>query len=109
MNITLDTLTIQLQYIVCFNRNICNLPTPTNGWGKQVDQHDTLLSDDIERIRILRNEVYSHTAQSEMSDAEFKSIWIKFEEISIRMETHMPGNSYRTVPIFYAFPELNLY
>lgn len=36
-------------------RNVCQVQPPKNGWGKQPNDNDTGISDDIERIRHKRN------------------------------------------------------
>lgn len=36
-------------------RNVCQVQPPKNGWGKQPNDNDIGISDDIERIRHKRN------------------------------------------------------
>lgn len=43
-------------------RNVCEVEPPKNGWGKQPNDNDTKISDDIERIRHKRNLICHETA-----------------------------------------------
>lgn len=56
-------------------RNLCPLPSPAQGWGKEPKASDILLSDDIERLRLFRNNYYAHAESSEISESVFKDIW----------------------------------
>lgn len=46
-------LDISIMYTII--RNVCQVQPPKNGWGKQPNDNDTDISDDIERIRHKRN------------------------------------------------------
>lgn len=56
-------------------RNLCSLPNPAQGWGKEPKATDTQISDDIERLRLFRNNYYAHAKSAEISDTVFKDIW----------------------------------
>lgn len=58
-------------------RNLCHLPRPAQGWGnpKGPQATDTQTSDDIERLRLFRNNYYAHRITTKISDNEFKDIW----------------------------------
>ena len=51
-------------------RHALDLKAPANGWGKAPGINDTNTADDIERIRIYRNEI-SHTLSYEMDTEHF--------------------------------------
>lgn len=56
-------------------RNLCSLPSPTQGWGKEPKSTDTQISDDIERLRLFRNIYYAHAESARISECLFKDIW----------------------------------
>lgn len=56
-------------------RNLCSLPSPTQGWGKEPKSTDTQISDDIERLRLFRNNYYAHAESARVSESVFKDIW----------------------------------
>jgi hypothetical protein len=70
-------------------RNICTkVCQPTNGWGihSLPQTYETTLGDDIERIRIIRNEVFGHTNSASVSENEFKKYWSIITSVCLRME-----------------------
>lgn len=56
-------------------RNLCGLPRPAQGWGKEPKATDTQISDDIERLRLFRNNYYAHANSASISDGEFEDVW----------------------------------
>lgn len=56
-------------------RNLCPSLEPTNKWGNKPTEYNLCVGDDIERIRILRNKYFAHSALAEISDDEFKELW----------------------------------
>lgn len=56
-------------------RNLCSLPCPAQGWGNEPRTKDTQISDDIERLRLLRNNYYAHAQSSVISNAKFEDVW----------------------------------
>lgn len=58
-------------------RNLGNLPCPAQGWGnpKGPKATDIQISDDIERLRLFRNNYYAHANSAQISDNVFKDIW----------------------------------
>ncbi|KAK3083934.1 hypothetical protein FSP39_005610 [Pinctada imbricata] len=91
---------ISLLYVLL--RNVCtclgvpqtsDLAPPTKGWGKDPTATDINMSDDIERIRILRNEIYGHLPQASIPSLEFNDVWRKLQDISQRMQA-ITGSDY---------------
>ena len=81
------TLLYTLLRNVCSNLNNAatpNLPPPSQGWGKDPLPTDVTLSDDIERIRLLRNAVFAHLADSKLSKIEYKQYWGKLKDVCCR-------------------------
>ncbi|KAK3082663.1 hypothetical protein FSP39_001908 [Pinctada imbricata] len=83
-------------------RNVCtnlrdplkaDLPAPSKGWGIDPQPSDVTPSDDLERIRILRNSVYGHVSQSSMPESEYQKHWQLLKDIASRMDTLL-GKSY---------------
>lgn len=52
-------------------RNMCSLPTPQKGWGKDPSPGDKSVSANIERIRMIRND-YGHIKHCRISESDFK-------------------------------------
>ena len=74
-------------------RNLCSnlrnpatpdLPSPTQGWGKDPLPKDVTLSDDIERIRILRNRVFAHLPRATLTINEYKQHWGTLKDVCRR-------------------------
>ncbi|XP_062567197.1 uncharacterized protein LOC134229463 [Saccostrea cucullata] len=76
-------------------RNLCSLPPPKLGWNKKPLGTDLSVAADVERIRYYRNEVYGHTTRAEISDSEFRIIWLDLEKISERFDKNRPGKNYK--------------
>lgn len=56
-------------------RNLCFLPCPARGWGNEPKATDIQLSDDIERLRLFRNNYYAHAKSASISDNVFDDVW----------------------------------
>ena len=66
------------------NSATSNLSAPTRGWGKEPKPTDTTLSDDIERIRLLRNGVFAHISRAKLTDDEYKQYWGQLMDVCRR-------------------------
>ena len=66
-------------------RNICGLSSPAKGWNVIPPITDTSISADILRIKILRNEVYGHTAIAQYDDATFEKFWQEISQPLVRL------------------------
>ena len=53
-------------------RNVIDLKEPKNGWGRKPSKINTNTADDIERIRMHRNEL-CHTSSFEMTTDDFNT------------------------------------
>lgn len=74
-------------------RNLCpGSLTPTKGWGKEPQATDTQLGDDIERIRLFRNENVAHVKSAELDDTEFEGIWSNLEDVVKRIQSFTTAN-----------------
>ncbi|KAK3083383.1 hypothetical protein FSP39_021203 [Pinctada imbricata] len=91
---------ISLVYVLL--RNVCtnlnnptkpNIPAPTQGWGKDPTPTDITPSDDMERLRILRNAVYGHISKASIPDTEYQIHWQELKDIASRMKIHL-GKDY---------------
>lgn len=67
-------------------RNLCSLPSPAQGWGKEPKPTDTQISDDIERLRLFRNNYYAHAESAVISDAVFKDVWKNLKLVFRRIQ-----------------------
>nr|XP_034330978.1 antiviral innate immune response receptor RIG-I-like [Crassostrea gigas] len=68
-----NTFDVTLLYTLI--RNLCCLPSPAQGWGKEPKATDTEISDDIERLRLFRNNYFGHAISTSISDGEFGDVW----------------------------------
>lgn len=77
-------------------RNLCPSLRPTRGWGFEPNVRDTKIGDDIERIRLFRNNFYAHASSTAISNDEFKNLWtgLKFviKRITIFTKTWNTAN-----------------
>ncbi|XP_020913295.1 NACHT, LRR and PYD domains-containing protein 14 [Exaiptasia diaphana] len=65
-------------------RNICNLPTPANGWDKEPAATSVNEEDDVVRLRLYRNNLYGHISEPALSDADFNKYWNDIETVLLR-------------------------
>lgn len=77
-------------------RNLCPSLKPTKGWGKDPDDADIQIGDDIERLRLFRNNYHVHADSAAISDAAFKDIWKNLKSVVHRLQKYM-YNSGRNV------------
>lgn len=74
-------------------RNLCPRSlTPTRGWGRIPHDTDIHLGDDIERIRLFKNENHSHVESGELDDTQFNSLWSSLEDIIKRIQSFTTAN-----------------
>lgn len=70
-------------------RNLCPSLKPTKGWGKDPDDADIQIGDDIERLRLFRNNYHAHADSAAISDANFKDIWKNLKSVVHRIQKYM--------------------
>ena len=70
-----DSNNFDITLLTILLRNISRLPSPTTGWDVMPPPSDTSISADIARIKMLRNEIYGHTAKAEYDDKTFEKYW----------------------------------
>lgn len=68
-------------------RNLCPLLRPTQGWGNTPQTTDTKLGDDIERLRLFRNNYYAHAVSKTIPDTEFESLWNDLKSVIRRIQS----------------------
>lgn len=68
-------------------RNLCPSLTPTQGWGLEPNNTDKKIGDDIERLRLFRNN-YAHADSTEILDAGFSNLWMDLQSIIRRIEIY---------------------
>ncbi|XP_056006636.1 uncharacterized protein LOC130050473 isoform X2 [Ostrea edulis] len=88
-----EDLDITLMYTLL--RNICpNIPPPAKGWGiaEFPDVGEVGISDDIERIRLIRNKVYGHASSASVSQTVFNEYWGMISDICHRFQAHQGGS-----------------
>lgn len=70
-------------------RHLCTSLKPKQGWGKKPNDDDITLADDIERMRLFRNEHIAHCDHAEISDMQFELIWKDITLVMRRMDSAM--------------------
>lgn len=73
-------------------RNLCFLPCPSQGWGNEPKATDTQLTDDIERLRLFRNNYYGHIDSAKISDVLFDDIWINLKRVFKRIRSQVKSS-----------------
>lgn len=68
-------------------RNLCPSLKPTKGWGTQPDDADIQIGDDIERLRLFRNNYYGHASSAAISDFDFAKIWKDLKSVINRVQS----------------------
>lgn len=76
-------------------RNLCPGLKPTQGWGNKPNVSDSTIGDDIERIRIVRNEIV-HSKSPRISDGEFQSHWSELKLVIGRFQKILSKYGYKT-------------
>lgn len=79
-----NTFDVTLLYTLI--RNLCSLPCPAQGWGNEPKTTDTQISDDIERLRLFRNNYYAHAESAVISNAKFEDVWKNLKLIFKRIQ-----------------------
>lgn len=81
-----NTFDVTLLYTLI--RNLCSLPCPAQGWGKDPKTTDIQISDDIERLRLFRNNYFAHATSAEISENDFKNIWSNLNQVIDRIQSN---------------------
>lgn len=81
-----NTFDVTLLYTLI--RNLCSLPCPAQGWGKDPKTTDIQISDDIERLRLFRNNYFAHATSAEISENDFKNIWSDLKQVIKRIQSN---------------------
>lgn len=75
-------------------RNLCPSLTPTRGWGLEPNALHITIGDDIERLRLFRNN-FAHGESTEIPDYEFRALWTNIKDVSQRIHTYtIPWSHY---------------
>lgn len=69
-------------------RNLCPSLKPTGRWGDEPAASHTQLGDDIERLRLFRNEQFAHANSAEISDDEFNKHWTDLQNVVNRIQSN---------------------
>lgn len=69
-------------------RNLCPSLKPSGRWGEEPAASHTQLGDDIERLRLFRNEQFAHANSAEISDGEFNNLWKDLQTVINRIQNN---------------------
>ena len=70
-------------------RNVCqNITPPSQRWGVSTmpSSNEVTVGDDIERIRLIRNNVFGHVSTAAISETEFQECWSTISGVCTRMQ-----------------------
>lgn len=82
-----DYSTFDVTLLYTLIRNLCPSLTPTRGWGREPNVMDTNIGDDIERLRLYRNNFYAHCPSAVISDDKFWRFWSNLKSVIKRIST----------------------
>ena len=71
-------------------RNLCtSVPKPSTNWGRNdmPNSSEVTLGDDIERIRIVKNCLQSHTPTTKLHDVAFEDFWKILRDVCVRFDS----------------------
>ncbi|VDI36127.1 Hypothetical predicted protein [Mytilus galloprovincialis] len=77
----LSDMDISLLYIIL--RNIGTICPHQNGWGKEPEDDDRSISANIDRIRIAKNAIVSHSSNYSIEYIEFRNIWTAMRQCCV--------------------------
>ena len=66
-------------------REICGLTPPATGWDILPNSTDHSLEADLARIKFYRNKIYGHNHSMEITNADFKKLWMEISEALLRI------------------------
>lgn len=69
-------------------RNLCPGLEPTRGWGNEPGQYDIQVGDDIERLRLFRNNNFAHLSSASIPDNTIKDVWKTLKSVLVRLKSH---------------------
>lgn len=69
-------------------RNLCPGLEPTRGWGHEPGQYDIQVGDDIERLRLFRNNTFAHLSSASIPDVTFEDVWKTLTSVLVRLKSH---------------------
>lgn len=94
---TVDYKEFDITLLYALLRNYCpKIKKPTQGWGKpsMPGLGETTEGDDIERIRLIKNEHLSHKPLLAVTEAKFNELWNIISDICSRMEVRLPNTQF---------------
>lgn len=68
-------------------RNLCPSLKPTQGWGKKPQNANTMIGDDIERLRLFRNNCMHDSTP--IADSKFEDLWKSLKAVILRVQNYM--------------------
>lgn len=69
-------------------RKLCPSLKPSQNWGIEPRAPDTKIGDDIERLRLSRNNIL-HSTSTRMPDGDFEALWMYLKSPIQRMQQFM--------------------
>lgn len=88
-----DYTTFDVSLLYKLIRNLCPALEPTQGWGKNPIDADTQIGDDIERLRLFRNNTI-HDGVTKIIDSDFENLWRNLKTVIQRIQTFMRSKRY---------------
>lgn len=79
----LSEMDISLLYIIL--RNLGTIGPHQKGWGKDPEEHDNSISANIDRIRIAKNIIVSHSSKCLLGHEEFNKRWTVIRKCCVEL------------------------
>lgn len=74
-------------------RNLCPSLKPSQNWGFEPRASDLQIGDDIERLRLSRNN-FVHSTSARIPDGDFEALWMYLKTTIQRMQQFMMTKGY---------------
>ena len=81
-----DSKTFDITLLTVLLRNICGLHPPATGWNIMPPNADNSSPANITRIKLLRNDVYTHVSSTEVDNATFENLWQKVSKALVDLK-----------------------
>lgn len=88
-----DYNTFDLTMLYTLIRNLCPSLKPSQNWGFEPRASDLQIGDDIERLRLSRNN-FVHSTSARIPDGDFEALWMYLKTTIQRMQQFMMTKGY---------------
>ncbi|XP_062611705.1 serine/threonine-protein phosphatase 6 regulatory ankyrin repeat subunit B-like [Saccostrea cucullata] len=80
---------LDISFLYLLLRNVSKISSHSKGWGEIPNPGDRSVAANIERIRLIRNQYYGHSADLSLTESEFRQEWRNIRDIVVELERHL--------------------